>query len=307
MLASAIVTLAYDLMQRRGTASGTVDTNRRIKTDAEAPSLLTMWQNEISRFGRYYKTYEHIHRPHTDLIVYGYDDKVMSTGTLVLEGSGSVKSYTFEIDAPCTVLIQDYTSTWNTLATVTKADGDVTRYSAAVTPTSGATKSRISISGTYLTVLKNYALYSSKYYVIPEYRKEVRVALPTDCRWQDIVIDECDFKYQGISLDIEGNSFVVDNDIKSTTKIVYKPTPAAITALTDTILVDDAAALSGAYFLAANFMLLIDPNTASFFQQKFEEARDSLKQPGRNVDIEDAYGGYYESTGTLSGFSNSGR
>jgi hypothetical protein len=62
-----------------------------------------------------------------------------------------------------------------------------------------------------------------------------------------------------------------------------------ITSLTDTITVNDKS--SGAYFLAANFLLVEDPDSASFFQQKFEELRKLQlnRQVATEEDIEDSY------------------
>jgi hypothetical protein len=63
----------------------------------------------------------------------------------------------------------------------------------------------------------------------------------------------------------------------------------AITALTDTITVNDK--LSGAYFLAANFLLVEDPDSANFFQQKFEELKrlQLNRKVATEVDITDSY------------------
>lgn len=292
MLASEIVTLAYDLMQMRDCLAGAFTAERRIRTDAEAPSLLTLWQNEVFPFGRSYADYEYNHRPHKDLIVASYGDEVMTDGSMSVSGDGSVKSYTLEVDAPCTVVIEDYNGAWNTLATHVKDDGGVERFSGSVTPSAGATQSRISVTGNYYTVMKNYALYSYGYYQVPEYRKYIKIPLPANCRFIDIVLEESDWTYQGITLDTQGNNFMLDNDREASLKIVYKPSPVPIVALTDELVVDDVAALTGAYYLAAHFSLMVDPTSGDFYQQKYEEEREKLREPGVFIDIEDAHGSF---------------
>jgi hypothetical protein len=64
---------------------------------------------------------------------------------------------------------------------------------------------------------------------------------------------------------------------------------STLTELTDIITVKDK--LSGAYFLAANFLLVEDPDSASFFQQRFEELKNRFinKQKSTEVDITDSY------------------
>jgi len=306
MIASEIVNMAYDLMQMRDCLAGTFTAGRRIRTDAEAPSLLTLWQKEVFPFGKSYSEYEYNHRVHKDLITSGYDDETMSDDSLIVSGSGSVKAYTFEVDAPCVVTIEAYDgAAWAVLVTHTKLTGGVERFSGSVTPPAGTTTSRISITGNYYTILKNYALYSYAYYVVPEYRRFIKIPLPADCRFIDIVLEDSQWDRIGITLNTQGNNFILDNEHDASLKIVYRPTPVMITALTDTLVVDNVAALSGAYFLAAQFSLFIDPTSGSFFQEKYEEERERLREPGSFVDIEDEHRSFnHAAESGISSFSN---
>jgi len=67
-----------------------------------------------------------------------------------------------------------------------------------------------------------------------------------------------------------------------------------ITDLSQEITVNDK--VSGPYFLAANLILIEDPDSAGFFEQKFEELKQTIirRQPATEVAITDTYsmGGY---------------
>jgi len=63
-----------------------------------------------------------------------------------------------------------------------------------------------------------------------------------------------------------------------------------ITDLSQEITVPDK--VSGPYYLAATLLLIEDPASASYFQQRFEELRQIIvrKRPSEAVPIVDAYG-----------------
>ena len=71
--------------------------------------------------------------------------------------------------------------------------------------------------------------------------------------------------------------------------ILNVTTPTAITALTDVISIADNA--SGQFYLAAQLLLVEDPASSSYYNQKFEENRNDLlrRQPSSYVTITDSY------------------
>jgi hypothetical protein len=78
-----------------------------------------------------------------------------------------------------------------------------------------------------------------------------------------------------------------------TVRLLYIPIPATITALTQTLEIDDITATSGAYYLAEHFALA-DQNTdlANICRGKFQELKmDSMvKSPLSPQEIKDFYG-----------------
>ena len=71
-----------------------------------------------------------------------------------------------------------------------------------------------------------------------------------------------------------------------------RPVCAKLTALTDTIGLDDYLSQTVLpYGLAAVFYLDENPNVASFFQQRYEELKTASKIPNEFTPIENVYGG----------------
>lgn len=74
-----------------------------------------------------------------------------------------------------------------------------------------------------------------------------------------------------------------------------RPTPAPLSSFEDEIGLDDAISRGLLpYGLAAHLLLMEDPGTASFFQQRYQELKAQLARgyPRQWQDIGDAYGGF---------------
>jgi hypothetical protein len=302
--AQQIFDFTCDLISKRS-PNGTIDAGKTASYRARSLGLLTLWQNIMSRTGNIYSTFEFDSKPIPNLISNGFIMREHLDQDINIEVMGSVKAHNIEVDGPGIIYVEDFTSVWNTLATITVPPTvtSFTQYKALVTPTVGATKSRYRLSGpTYYKVI-NLALYSYPVLAdrIPDFAPMVKHKMPDDFKSMNQIVNESpiqgyvrdgDFAWEG------RNILLVDHEYVGKVRVIYKPVPITITDLTQTLQVDDITSMSGAYYLASHLILIEDPASASFFQQIFEELKiDSRrKQPAPMRKIEDVY-----SVGSMGG------
>lgn len=293
--AQAIFNICMDLIDER-LDTGLLSEDDTISYQVKAPGILTGLQNELIKIGEHYSTHEIDNYPISPIVgsfnYIEHDDADKS-----YEGSGTVKSYYFEVNGPATVYIEDYTGSWNTLATVNVpvTVTSFTAYSGSVTPTANATKSRIRFSGSYYYNITNFALYSQNFYSIPPHTPWIKKTMPDDFKSVDSIVNEHEYQQY-----IDNGTFKWENKkdlyishrYRGKIRIVYVPTLTTITALTDTLELDDTTCLQVLpYGLAALLLIHENKDIANFMQQKFEELKlqASKKQPASAQEIEDVY------------------
>ena len=290
---------------------GSVDAATTADYRGRTLTLVDMAQKELLRQGDYFKTYELARHPVESMfgMKSGFDiQEYKADEDLIFEvinnKYGGVKAYYFESDSNSgTAYIEDYTTTWNTLATISLSNTGIgfVAYNGAVTPTSGATKSRIRFSGTDYYKTINRALYNFKFETgkVPVYEPWVKVDLPTDVKTIDKVITEYPFMKYGpdsfYKIEWENNrqSLFVDYCFSGKIRVQYKPIPTVPTAFTDTILIDDVTAQAICYFLAYNFVATEQNEyLTGLFKSQFEslKAQAMNKQPQGEAIVTDFYG-----------------
>lgn len=283
---------------------GTISVSDTVTYNVKTPGLLTILQAELIKQGDVFSNYEISNKPFTNLLGdrSNYDIKEFTGTEYICSAAGSVKSYYFEVDKVGTVYVEDYNGSWNTLATVptTNTPEGFTQYKGIVTPSSGATQSRLRFTGSYYYRSVNRALFAIPFALaadVPVYRPWVKHQMPTDFKSVNEIVDEyCDQYIKDANYKWEGRrDLYVSYYFSGNIRIVYRPTPNMITALTDPMQLDDTTCRKVVpYGLAAHLMLLKNPLTASFFNQRFEEMRrDSEKMPpSPTTQIQNLYGGF---------------
>lgn len=276
--------------------SGSLSSDDTVSYSVKAPGLLNILQNELIKVGEVYSTYDIDNFPKYPMLgsfnYHEHDDT-----SIEHEVSGAVKSYYFEVNGPATVYIEDYTTSWNTLATVTVpvTVSNYTAYSGSVTGTANATKSRIRFSGSYYYNYTNFALYSQNFYSVPVYRPWVEKEMPSDFKSVDQIVKE--YEYQRYERDgifkWEGkNKLFVSHGFKGSIRITYVPILTEITALTDTLQLDDTTCEQVLpYGLAALLLVHENPDIANYMSQRFDELKfiAQKKSPSAFHEIEDVY------------------
>lgn len=291
---------------------GTVDAGTTADYRGRTLTLVDMAQKELLRQGDYFKQYELSRSPVDSMFgakagfdireYYGNEDLSFEVNN---DKYGVVAAYYLEADSNGgTAYIEDFTSAWNTLATINLVNTGLAfvAYSGTVAGTAGATRSRIRFTGTNYYRTINRALFNHSFEAgkIPVYQPFVKVQLPTDLKSIDKVITEYPVMKYGpdsvYKVEWENNrqSLYVDYYFKGKIRVQYKPIPTVPTAFTDTILIDDITAQAVCYYLAMNFVATEQNEyLTGLFRAQYDrlKAEATMKQPQGETLVQDFYGG----------------
>lgn len=298
-----VFSLAMDLIDER-LDDGTISPSDTIDYSVKTTGILNILQAELIKQGDVFSTHQISNKPVQNLLGdrSNFNIEAYEGNEITYECPGSVKAYYFEVDKDATVYIEDYANVWNTLATIiaTPMASGFTAYSGRVTPTSGATRSRIRLGGSYYYRTVNRALFGVPFAAagdVPVYRPWVLKQMPSDFKSVNEIINEENTVYsQSAGYKWEGKrdlymNYYYDGNIR----IVYRPVPVLIAALTDNMQVDDVTARTIVpYGLAAQLMLNENPATASFFNGRYVElkAEANIKPPSPAEQITNIYGSF---------------
>lgn len=280
-----------------------------------APYLLDLWQHEMARSGDLFKTFELSCYRKKNLL-----GDIAQMGIIVennaesqaYSGTGAYCFYV-EADGDCTLTLTEggtplagtysfnggaatpFTGTIN----ITVPAGTTSFLPIRGILTASGGNVTMTISGSYYFRHNNRALSPYKYnsaLKVPDFKPWVKVTMPTDFKSRSQIISEYpNWQYQEGSSSIKwegANELWVMFSYEGLIRIKYIPVPTKITALTQTLEIDDITATSGAYYLAEHFAMA-DQNSelANRCKEKFRELKiDSMiKQPLQPSEIKDVY------------------
>jgi hypothetical protein len=296
--AQQIFNAAMDLLDERN-SSGSFTTSDIQAYEYRAPNILTMAQAELIEQGEIFSNYEVTNSPVLNQLGTMFD-VVEFTGTDLNYTANASKAYYFEVDSEATVYIEESVSgSWNTLTTISVPNtvSDFTAYSGVITASVSTSDIRIRFSGSYFYRIRNIALfeYSFQASKIPVYKPWVPKSMPSDFKSIDKIVQEDSEFYikQGDYKWEEKNKLYVSYDFEGNIRIVYHPIPTVITALSDTLQVDDVTAFTVMpYLLATKLILDENPELASYFNQRYTEmkAQATRKKPEGELPMKDFYG-----------------
>lgn len=293
-------TMAFaDEIDATGSINPTNTADYRVRT----PGILNSIQAELIKIGDMYKTYEITNKPIKSMLglITGFDYMEFKGQEIIKEAIGSAKAYYFEVDGDCTVYVEDYTTQWNTLATITPTNiNDFEAFKGVLTPTPGATKSRIRFTGEYRYLITNYALFDTPLAPtkVPDYRPWIKKEMPQDFKSIDQVITEYpdrqysrdnNYKWEG-KKDLYINYYYEGN-----MRIIYRPIPSLITAMTDPLEVDDITARTLLPY-ALGMELFKDENETLYqhFYRRYNDLKvlGMTKQPAIEEKVINVYGSF---------------
>ena len=316
-----VFNLTMDLMDERNTA-GSLTESDVVGYRVKIYGIINILQAELLKQGDLFTTTSISNKPFKNELGLnsGYTVEEFIGTDVNFTANSPVKAYYFEADNVGTVYIEDYTGSWNTLATITTAGAGTSTipaflaYSGIVTPTANATASRIRFSGTNYYRNVNRALFNIPFLSasdVPVYRPWVKKEMPANFKSVDQIVAEfvdlanntsgqytkyANFKWEG------RNELYVDYYFDGNLRIVYKPIPDLLTFsgvgdgtdLTQTLEIDDITARTILpYGIAAHLLLIENSATSSFFNQRYEELKflGTRQQAASSEQIYNMYGG----------------
>jgi len=276
-----------------------------------APSCVRfadMGQKELFKLGRIQKTIEFANSPvKNELGLLSNFDVVEFLGEdLYFPSTDGVvaKSYYLEADKTHTIVIEELEGgTWQTLTTTTATVTSMTAYKANITPSTVGNKVRLRLTGTTFYRSVNRALYNVSFQSdsdVPSYQPWVEYQLPTDFKSLDSVIEEFESRQYGESATYKfenPNRFYYNYYFKGILRIIYNPVPVTLTAVTDTLEIDDIVAKALAFYVASWISPYENQSMTNPLFQKYEELKtESMRsEPSTEEKIQDVYsiGSFY--------------
>jgi hypothetical protein len=283
------ITMAFaDEIDDTSVINPTNTASYRVRT----PGILTAIQAELIKIGNMYSTYEISNKPIANMLglLNGMDYLEYLDTEITKEASGSVKAYYFEVDGEGTVYVEDYTNGWNILKTINVPDTvtNFTAFKGIVTPTAGATKSRLRFTGSYRYLITNYAMFSvplqeSK---VPDFRPWIKKTMPSDFNSIDQIVNEYPQRQytKDVAYKWEGaNELWINYFYEGNIRIKYRPVPLPITSITQTLQVDDVTANTLLpYALGAELFKEENEDIYKHFIQRYRELK-ALSMIGKPV------------------------
>lgn len=271
---------------------------------ASAIRFADMGQKELYAIGRIQKTIEIVNKPIQNKIANGYE--IMEfTGTDEYfpneNGLANIKSYHIEADQTHEIVIQEYESgSWIDLITISDTVTTMTAYKGNISPTTVGNDIRIKITGETFYRHVNRALWEYKFNTddnVPSYKPWVKYELPSDFKSIDMVVEEyptnnynnsASYKFE------QPNKLFYSYDFEGRLRIIYKPIPATLTAVTDTIVLDDIVAKALSFYVASWLAPNSNQSLTNTLFQKFLELKleNTIKEPSSEEKIVDVYGGF---------------
>lgn len=297
--------ISMDLIDER-LENGTIDEDATADYKARALGILTALQNELLRYSDYYKTYEINRVPISPIkgqttIEEHYDEDIEFEATQISY------AYFFQVDGPATVYVEELNGgIWSILDTIVVTENNqFIDYKGLITPTVGATSTRLRFTGDYYFTYTNVALYKERFSSVakvPNYEQYIQVEMPDDFKIVDQVVK--------ISLPdgyVKTNTYYwegrkdmyINRDFEGSIKVIYRPNIAPLTSIDDELVLDDVTAITCLpYGLGAKLMATENVSLGSYLQSKYEENKyeAGLPTPSEDNDIEDVYDwtlGYY--------------
>ena len=280
-----------------------------------APYLLDLWQHEMIKSGDAFKTFELDCFRKKNLL------GDLSQMGIAIENNAQSQAYSatgaycfyLEVDGDCVitftengaVLAGSYSfngganTAFTGTITITVPAGTTTFLPIKGILTAAGGNVTMTITGSYYFRHTNRALSPYKFATadkVPDFKPWVKVTMPTDFKSRSQIITEFpSWQYQEGSSSIKwegANELYVLFSYEGLIRIKYVPVPTKITALTQTLEVDEITASSGAYYLAEHFAMA-DQNTelADLCRKKFKELKleSMIKQPLQPAEIKDFY------------------
>lgn len=256
-----------------------------------------MAQKELWKQNKVTKTVEITNKPAENRLGNANLDIIDFEGTTQYypdeDGVDNVQGYSIEVDGDCTITYEELVGgTWTQLVQLTPSGlTEMTTYKGVLSVSSTTNPVRLVISGTTHFRHMNRALWKFLYAAskVPAYAPWVEYDLPSDFNAIDVVVEEFPVGQYSrpAAYKIENyRDFYYDFDFEGKIRITYKPIPTTITALTDTLEIDDILAQSIIYDAAAKIGFYENKDIVNYSEQRRLESKlDAEEDVASSPDI----------------------
>lgn len=281
-----------------------------------APYLLDLWQHEMASHGDLYKTFELSCFRKKNLLGDISQMGIIKENNAESQSYSGVGAYCFylEVDGDCTITLAEGGASLSGSYSFDGGTETAFTGSIAVTVPAGTTSFlpirgiltatggnvTMTISGSYYFRHNNRALSEYRFSTaanVPDFKPWYKIDMPSDFKSRSQIISEYpNWQYQQGSPSIKwegANELYVMFSYEGLIRIKYVPVPTKITALTQTLEVDDITATSGAYYLAEHFAMADQMDElAARCKEKYRELKIDamIRQPLQPSEIKDLYG-----------------
>lgn len=272
--------------------------------ETDAIRFVDQAQKEMYKDRKVFKEYEITRQPYDNLLgLMSNFDIVQFEGDDQTYKAVGAKAYYFEVDDDSAVYIEENISgVWTALTTLNISGiTQMTAYKGLITPSDSGNEIRIRFSGTTFYNHMNRCLYKLPFKAdkIPDYKPWVAYDMPADFAELDKIITEYperqyvkdgNYKWEGF------NKLYVNYYYKGKIRVIYYANPTTITALTDTIEINNPIAIQAMINYVAGILATSNvPDLANLYIQRYQELKIQAfaGTPVTEQQIEDVYGGYY--------------
>jgi hypothetical protein len=295
--------------------SGTIVDSQIKEYKYRAPYLLDLWQHEMAKNGDLFKTFELSCFRKKNLLGDISQMGIIKENNAESQAYSGTGAYCFyiEVDGDCTLTFTEngtplsgeysfnggtataFTGTIN----ITVPAGTTSFLPIRGILTASGGNVTMAISGSYYFRHNNRALSPYKFATadkVPDFKPWVKVTMPSDFKSRSQIISEYpnwQYSENSPSVKWEGaNELYILFSYEGLIRIKYVPVPTKITALTQTLEIDEISCISGSYYLAEHFAMA-DQNSelAMRCKEKYRELKieSMIKQPLQPSEIKDIY------------------
>ena len=270
---------AIKLMRQYSNGGVVIPTNENLDYTLPMNQLADTAQREVAKYAKIHALYSFSRNavipPFGEYSIKQYIPTTDLVDAVCING----QAYYFEVDAPCSVVIEESAdlTTWSTLSTiVVTAIISFTAYSGSITPSLVTNTIRLRFTGTYPFNRRNTAIWNIPFQVVPTYASQVKYDMPTDFYKLDKIVVQNDnniyqenvnYKWQGFK------SLYIDYMYSGSFDVHYFKYPTRITDATAdsyTFEVSEEAADAIPYYLAAMGMLDEMPSMAKVLLDEYK-------------------------------------
>jgi hypothetical protein len=256
-----------------------IPTNENLDYTLPMNQLADTAQREVSKYAKIHSVYSFSRNPISpnfgDFSIYTIIPTDTLTDAIALNG----QTYYFEVDSPCSVVIQESADqvTWSTLSTiVVTAITSFTAYSGNITPSLTTNYVRLNFSGTYPFNRRNTAIWDILFATIPVYSQKVKYSMPSDFYKLDKIVTKNDINVYEENVNYQWVGFkdlYVNYDYTGSFDVYYYKYPTRITdATSDSYVfeITDEAADAIPYYLAGMGLLDEMPSMAKVLLDEYK-------------------------------------